>query len=51
MIYSRNLENLSKMYPDVIDNIKDLAPEGVNNFIVDSELVAYDKNVDKILPF
>ena len=39
------------MYPDVIDNVKELAPPGVKNFIVDSELVAYDKNLEKILPF
>lgn len=51
MIYSRNLENLSPMYPDVIDNVKELAPPGVKNFIIDSELVAYDKNLEKILPF
>lgn len=51
MIYSRNLENLSKMYPDVIENIKELVPMDVKSCIIDSELVAYDKNVDKILPF
>jgi DNA ligase-1 len=51
MIYSRNLENLSPMYPDVIDNVKELTPPDVKNFIIDSELVAYDKNLEKILPF
>lgn len=43
IIYSRNLENLSKAYPDVLENIIELAnKEGIDNFILDSELVAFD---------
>jgi len=42
MIYSRNLENLSKAYPDVIDNVINFVKPDVQNFILDSELVAYD---------
>jgi DNA ligase 1 len=52
LIYSRNLENLSKAYPDVIENIKDIVKQlDVDNFIIDSELVAFDVEKQKILPF
>lgn len=53
MIYSRNLENLSKPYPDVIDNvIAFMEPmKEIQNFILDSELCAYDIDHNKILPF
>lgn len=51
MIYSRGLENMSKAYPDVIDNVKEMAPAHVKNFILDCELVAYDVENEKILPF
>ena len=52
MIYSRNLENLSKAYPDVIENIKQIVKDlHVDNFIMDSELVAFDIDQQKILPF
>ena len=51
MIYSRNLENLSKAYPDVIENVIEFAPDDVESFILDSELVAFDIEQEKILPF
>lgn len=52
-IYSRNLENMSVAYPDVIQIIKGVADQdpSIENFIIDSELVAYDQEKDKILPF
>lgn len=52
-IYSRNLENMSQAYPDVIEIIKEVANAGVqvDNFILDSELVAYDTEQNIILPF
>ena len=53
MIYSRNLENMSQAYPDVLDMVREVADASkmVDNFILDSELVAYDIEGDKILPF
>ena len=51
MIYSRNLENLSTAYPDVIENVIGLIPESVKNCIIDSELVAFEIETEKILPF
>ena len=51
MIYSRNLENLSTAYPDVIENVLSFVPESVENCIIDSELVAFEVETEKILPF
>jgi len=53
-IYSRNLENMTVAYPDVVDFLKEYIPTlktGVEDFILDAELVAYDTVNDKILPF
>ena len=52
-IYSRNLEDMSVAYPDVLEIIREVANEleNINNFIIDSELIAYDVLNDIILPF
>lgn len=51
MIYSRNLENMTQTYPDVVEFVKESVKEGINNFILDSELVAFDSVNNKILSF
>lgn len=57
-IYSRNSENQTEKYPDVLpiipavvrkNDTKGEAP--VTSFILDSEVVAYDKESSKLLPF
>ena len=51
-IYSRNLERMTGQYPDVVEFIKQsVKDKPVENFILDSELVAYDTVNDRILPF
>lgn len=57
-IFSRNLENITDQYPDIAKSIRTLnnnsikAPENqINSFIIDTEIVAFDKNTNKILPF
>ena len=53
-IYSRNLENMTVAYPDVVKFLKDYIDSldtHVEDFILDAELVAYDVANDKILPF
>ena len=53
-IYSRNLENMTVAYPDVVEFLKEYVATletGVDDFILDAELVAYDTVNDKILPF
>ena len=53
-IYSRNLENMTVAYPDVVQFLKEYVltlETGVEDFILDAELVAYDTVNEKILPF
>lgn len=52
-IFSRNLEDMTVAYPDVIKIVGEIiaADQNINDFIIDSELVAYDTTTDKILPF
>lgn len=51
LVYSRNSENMTEKYPDVIQVVKDRLCDGVQSAIIDSELVAYDLTTGKILPF
>ena len=50
-IFSRNLEDMTSAYPDALEYIKNYAPEGVKNCVFDCEIVPYDVEKDKILPF
>ena len=57
-IFSRNLENMTETYPDIVEFIDNFIKESaeqknkkVSSFILDCEMVAYDKKNDKILPF
>merc|ERR1711972_669436 len=50
-IYSRNSENMTEKYPDAIRFVQENLHEGVESCIIDSELVAYDRESGKILPF
>jgi DNA ligase-1 len=53
-IYSRNLENMTVAYPDVVEFLIAYVEDNcshVSDFILDAELIAYDVKADKILPF
>ncbi|VWU50409.1 DNA ligase I, putative [Hepatocystis sp. ex Piliocolobus tephrosceles] len=50
-IFSRNLETMTEKYPDVIQIVKDQINENATGCIIDSEVVAYDIENKKILPF
>lgn len=50
-IYSRNQENNTSKYPDIISRIKTTADETVTSCILDSEVVAWDEERKQILPF
>lgn len=51
IIFSRNSENSSGKYPDVVSKLfRYLKPE-VKSIVIDSEVVAYDRVKKKILPF
>ncbi len=47
-VFSRNLENMTETYPDVVDFMKENVKKEVQSCIIDSEIVAYDrKNVSR----
>lgn len=52
-VYSRNSEDMTERYPDLIDAISNFIKPGKNvkSLIVDSEAVAWDREQQKILPF
>ncbi|KAK9295569.1 hypothetical protein QLX08_010133 [Tetragonisca angustula] len=50
-IYSRNQENNTSKYPDIIGRFKNTRSEEVESCILDCEAVAWDNENKKILPF
>lgn len=47
-IYSRNLEDITHMFPELIAACNDVK---ISSFVLDSEVVAYDFEKEKMLPF
>ncbi|EGF98110.1 uncharacterized protein MELLADRAFT_41015 [Melampsora larici-populina 98AG31] len=51
-IFSRNSENMSEKYPDMLDQMKkSIKTDITKSFVLDSEVVAWDPICKKILPF
>lgn len=50
-IFSRNSEDLSKKYPDVLAKLNSWIRKGTKSFVLDCETVAWDVVEKKILPF
>lgn len=50
-IFSRNQENNTGKYPDIIERIPKSICKNVKDFIADGEVVAWDKERKCILPF
>lgn len=50
-IFSRNSEDLSKKYPDILDKLETWIKPGTKSFVVDCETVAWDLVNKKVLPF
>ncbi len=50
-IYSRNSENNTDKYPDIVADLPRLLRPGVQSVVLDCEAVAYDRIEKKILPF
>ncbi|CAF1328207.1 unnamed protein product [Rotaria magnacalcarata] len=50
-IYSRNSENNTSKYPDIIERIPNAFQSNVKSLILDGECVAYDIEQKKLLPF
>ncbi|KAG9097760.1 hypothetical protein FRC06_007212, partial [Ceratobasidium sp. 370] len=50
-VFSRNSEDMSKKYPDLVEQLPRCIKESTNSFVLDSEAVAIDKTTKKLLPF
>ncbi|KAF9362052.1 hypothetical protein BGX34_006760 [Mortierella sp. NVP85] len=50
-IYSRNSENMSTKYPDVMERLAKFAKADTTSFVLDCEAVAWDREQKCILPF
>ncbi|KAI1755385.1 hypothetical protein F4782DRAFT_403276 [Xylaria castorea] len=50
-IFSRNSEDLSKKYPDILVKLDTWIKEGTKSFVLDCETVAWDVTEKKVLPF
>merc|ERR1712176_1460732 len=50
-IFSRNSENMTPKYPDVIEIVKAQLADHVTSIIIDCEVVAYEPETKTIQPF
>jgi len=50
-IFSRNSEDLSKKYPDILSKLHTWVKPETKSFVLDCETVGWDKNEKKVLPF
>jgi DNA ligase-1 len=50
-IFSRNSEDLSKKYPDILAKLPTWVKEGTKSFVLDCETVAWDTEERKVMPF
>ncbi|KAJ7386246.1 tRNA ligase [Desmophyllum pertusum] len=50
-IYSRNQENNTSKYPDIIERMPKVLGDGIKSCIIDAEAVAWDREKKQILPF
>lgn len=50
-IFSRNSEDLSKKYPDILEKLHTWVKPETKSFVLDCETVAWDLKEKKVLPF
>ena len=50
-IFSRNSEDLSKKYPDILAKLPTWVKQGTQSFVLDCETVAWDVEKKHVLPF
>jgi DNA ligase-1 len=50
-IYSRNAERNTGKFPDVVGAVSRLKKPSVSSFVLDGEIVAYDREKQRIMPF
>ncbi|QRV78457.1 ATP-dependent DNA ligase [Ceratobasidium sp. AG-Ba] len=50
-VFSRNSEDMSKKYPDLVEQLPRCIRDNTKSFVLDAEAVAIDKTTKKLLPF
>ncbi|KAI0936388.1 hypothetical protein AcV5_004540 [Taiwanofungus camphoratus] len=50
-VFSRNSEDMSKKYPDLMEQLPHCIKESTKSFVLDAEAVAIDKDNGKLMPF
>ncbi|KAH9898363.1 ATP-dependent DNA ligase [Cubamyces lactineus] len=50
-VFSRNSEDMSKKYPDLMEQLPRCIKDGTKTFVFDAEAVAIDKDTGKLMPF
>ncbi|KAI0052879.1 ATP-dependent DNA ligase [Auriscalpium vulgare] len=50
-VFSRNSEDMSKKYPDIVEQLPNAIKESTNSFVLDAEAVAIDRTTGKLMPF
>lgn len=50
-VFSRNSEDMSKKYPDLVDQLPRCIKESTKSFVLDAEAVAIDRLTGKLMPF
>eukprot|EP00878_Enallax_costatus_P010738 GHUV01011215.1.p1 GENE.GHUV01011215.1~~GHUV01011215.1.p1 ORF type:complete len:820 (+),score=334.68 GHUV01011215.1:667-3126(+) len=50
-IYSRNSEDMTPRYPDIVSRLPGWLTPGTKSIVIDGEAVAWDQEKNKILPF
>ncbi|KAH9065729.1 DNA ligase I [Lactarius vividus] len=50
-VFSRNSEDMSKKYPDLVEQLPRCIKENTGTFVLDAEAVAIDRATGKLMPF
>ncbi|KAF9496185.1 ATP-dependent DNA ligase [Pleurotus eryngii] len=50
-VFSRNSEDMSKKYPDLVDQLPKCIKDSTKTFVLDAEAVAIDRTTFKLMPF
>ncbi|KAJ6621733.1 DNA ligase I [Mycena sp. CBHHK59/15] len=50
-VFSRNSEDMSKKYPDLVEQLPTCIKDSTKSFVLDAEAVAIDRTTGKLMPF
>ncbi|KAG6842225.1 hypothetical protein C0991_000195 [Blastosporella zonata] len=50
-VFSRNSEDMSKKYPDLVEQLPKCIKDSTKSFVLDAEAVAIDRTTGKLMPF